>query len=110
MQPAQLNALTKSPGHLTREAAIFGEIRLQGPGTLPDAIYAVSAPSVWRSPFGPVDFSELKSQEVDSGDLQRKTDSRNRAVQRSRDRQEADKTRLSAFEMTGSFTSRIMSA
>jgi hypothetical protein len=70
-------SLTKSPGHLTNEAviptAIFGEIRLWGPWTLADAIYEVSAPLVWRSLFGPVDFGELKSQEVDSGNVQRKT-------------------------------------
>ena len=52
----------------------FGEIRLRGPWTLADAIYEVSAPLVSGSLFGPVDFGELKSQEVDSGNLQRKTD------------------------------------
>jgi hypothetical protein len=76
----------------------FWEIRLRGPWTLADAIYEVSTPSVWRSPFGPVDFGELKSQEVDSGNLQPKTDSqaaRNPAVQRGR---VSGHTRKRAFE------------
>jgi hypothetical protein len=92
MQPALLNklhynALTKSPGHLDSDGD-FGEIRLRGPCTLADAIYEVSAPSVWRSLFRPVDFGELKSQEVDSGNLRRKTDSR--AARSRGDRQQAD--------------------
>src|SRR5580692_7397096 len=58
----------------------FWEIRLRGPWTLADAIYEVSTPSVWRSPFGPVDFGELKSQEVDSGNLPRKTGSKSRGA------------------------------
>jgi hypothetical protein len=97
------NALTKSPGHLDSDGD-FGEIRLRGPCTLADAIYEVSAPSVWRSLCGPVDFGELKSQEVDSGNLHRKTDSRaarNSAVQRSRDRQEADRRRNALSKSPG---------
>ena len=73
----------------------FGEIRLRGPWTLADAIYEVSAPLVSGSLFGPVDFGELKSQEVDSGSLQRKTDSRNPAVQAATVRKQTDtKTRF----------------
>jgi hypothetical protein len=74
----------------------FWEIRLRGPWTLADVISEVSAPSVWRSLFGPVDFGELKSQEVDSANLQR-----NPAVQTGPRPSGSGQTRKRPFQMTG---------